>query len=105
MEHTWEQTHLPLGKIVKKRCKLVIRLGAKTAKAGCDARGRGLVGGVRSGKGTSRSWCRPQRPKVRIAFCTDRGSSAEAGYLLTADRLKVRKHLLEPVGTGHRNHT
>jgi len=105
MEHTWKQTHLPLGKIVKKRCKLVIRLGAKTAKAGCDARGRGLVGGVRSGKGTSRSRCRPQRPKVRVAFCTDRSSSAEAGYLLTADRLNVRQHLQESMGTGRKIHT
>lgn len=40
-----------------------------------------------------------------VARCSDGGSEAEAGYLLTADRLKVRKHLLESVGTSHSIHT
>jgi hypothetical protein len=42
---------------------------------------------------------------VRVALCTDRLDEAEAGHPLTADRLKVRKHLLESVGTSHSIHT
>jgi hypothetical protein len=41
---------------------------------------------------------------VRLALCADRLDEAEAGHLLTADRLKVRKHLLESVGTSHSVH-
>jgi hypothetical protein len=40
-----------------------------------------------------------------VACCSNGGSEADAGYLLTADRLKVRKHLLDSVGTGRNIHT
>jgi hypothetical protein len=59
MEHTWQKADLPLRKVVQKRCKLIIRLRAETSKAGCGTRGRGLISGVRSGKGAARSGCGP----------------------------------------------
>jgi hypothetical protein len=59
MEHTRQKSDLPLRKVVQKRCELIIRLRAKTPKACCRARGGGLVGGVRSGKGAARSGCGP----------------------------------------------
>ena len=59
MEHTRNQAHLPLGKIVKKRCELIIRFRAEAPKAGRGTRGRGLVGGMRSGEGAARSGCGP----------------------------------------------
>ena len=40
-----------------------------------------------------------------VARCSNGLDEAEAGYLLTADRLKVRKHLLDSVGTGRNIHT
>jgi len=58
MEHTRQKSDLPLREVVQKRCELIIRFRAKTPKAGCRARGGGLVGGVRSGKGAARSRCR-----------------------------------------------
>jgi hypothetical protein len=59
MEHTRQKSDLPLRKVVQKRCKLIIRLRAETSKAGRGARGGGLIGGVRSGKGAARSGCGP----------------------------------------------
>jgi hypothetical protein len=58
VQHTRQKSDLPLRKVVQKRCELIIRLRAKAPKAGCRARGGGLVGGVRSGKGAARSRCR-----------------------------------------------
>jgi hypothetical protein len=59
VEHTWQKADLPLGKIMEERCKLVIAFRAEAPKAGRGTRCGGLVGGVRSGEGASRSWCRP----------------------------------------------
>jgi len=59
MEHTRQKSDLPLRKVVQKRCELIIRFRAEAAKAGCGTRGRGLISGVRSGKGAARSGCGP----------------------------------------------
>jgi hypothetical protein len=59
VEHTWQKADLPLSEVMQKRCELIIRFRAETSKAGCGTRGRGLISGVRSGEGTSRSRCRP----------------------------------------------
>jgi hypothetical protein len=44
---------------MEERCELIIRFRAEAPKAGCGARGGGLISGVRSGKGAARSGCRP----------------------------------------------
>ena len=59
MEHTRQKSDLPLRKVVQKRCELIIRFRAEAPKAGRGTRGRGLVGGMRSGKGAARSGCGP----------------------------------------------
>jgi hypothetical protein len=58
MEHTGQQADLPLWKVMKQRCKLVIRFRTKLAKARCGTRRGSLIGGVRSGKGATGSRCR-----------------------------------------------
>ena len=59
MHHTRQKTNLPLRKVVQKRCELIIRFRAEAPKAGRGTRGRGLVGGMRSGEGAARSGCGP----------------------------------------------
>ncbi len=59
MEHTGQKSDVSLGEVVKERCELVVAFRAEAPKAGCGTRCRGLVGGVRSGKGAARSGCGP----------------------------------------------
>jgi len=57
VEHTWQKADLPLSKVMKQRCELIVPFRTELPKAGRGTCCRSLVGGVRSGEGASRSWC------------------------------------------------